>query len=169
MTGCGKLSEAVRIEASRWDCATQRRAMISIREAVFVVEQGVPVELELDGRDAACRHVLALDPEDRPIGTARMEDYGHIGRIAVLRDWRKRGVGSQLLTTLLDVARQAGLESVDLDSQVHAIGFYEAHGFRARGEVFLDAGIPHRNMQASLDELRCVPEPVCGQEGPGGP
>ncbi len=133
--------------------------MISIREVVFVVEQGVPVELELDGLDPACQHVLALDSEDRPIGTARMQECGHIGRIAVLRPWRKRGVGSRLLTALIQIAREAGLETVDLDSQLHAIGFYEKHGFRARGDSFLDAGIPHRNMLSSLDE----------SGGPGGP
>ena len=144
------MSEAIRIEASRWDHGPQRRAMISIREAVFVVEQGVPVELELDGLDPACHHVLAVDPQGRPIGTARMQRCGHIGRIAVLLEWRKRGIGSGLLNALTEMARREGLESVDLDAQVHAIGFYEKHGFRTRGDVYLDAGIPHRNMRSRL-------------------
>lgn len=148
------MSEAFRIEASRWDHGTQRRAMISIREAVFVVEQGVPVELELDGLDPACHHVLAFDPQDRAIGTARMQRCGHIGRIAVVLEWRKRGIGSRLLSALTEVARREGLESVDLDAQVHAIGFYEKHGFRPRGDVYLDAGIPHRNMVSRLDPIR---------------
>ncbi len=132
--------------------------MISIREAVFVVEQGVPVELELDGLDPDCHHVLAFDPEGRPVGTARMQGRGHIGRIAVVREWRKRGVGSRLLSALIDVARAEGLESVDLDSQVQAIGFYQKHGFRTRGEVYLDAGIPHRSMVSRIEPNRGVEE-----------
>ena len=99
------------------------------QETVFVVEQGVPLELELDGLDPTCHHVLALDAAGRSVGTARMQPCGHIGRIAVLRPWRNRGVGSRLLAELLEVARRAGLESVELDAQVHAISFYEKHGF----------------------------------------
>ena len=144
------MSEAIRIEASRWDHGPQRRAMISIREAVFVVEQGVPVELELDGLDPACHHVLAFDPQGRPIGTARMQRCGHIGRIAVVLEWRKRGIGSGLLNALTEMARREGLESVDLDAQVHAIGFYEKHGFKRRGGAFMDAGLEHFNMVARL-------------------
>jgi predicted GNAT family N-acyltransferase len=144
------VSEEVRIEIASWDCAVERSAMKGIRETVFVVEQGVPLELELDGLDSTCHHVLALDAAGRSVGTARMQPCGHIGRIAVLRPWRKRGVGSRLLAELLEVARRAGLESVELDSQVHAIGFYEKHGFKRRGGVFLDAGLEHFNMVARL-------------------
>jgi predicted GNAT family N-acyltransferase len=144
------VSDAFRIESAQWSRPAERHAMIDIRETVFVVEQGVPVELELDGVDAECHHVLAFDSRDRPIGTARMQQSGHIGRIAVRREWRKRGVGSRLLAALVELARREGLDSVDLDAQVHAIGFYEKHGFRTRGEVYLDAGIPHRNMLSRI-------------------
>ena len=125
-------------------------AMIAIREAVFVVEQGVPVEIEIDGRDPACAHVLALDHESRSIGTARMLPSGHIGRIAVVREWRERGVGSLLVAALLEQARRSGLSEVDLDSQTHAIGFYEKLGFEVRGEEFMEAGIAHQNMVLRL-------------------
>ena len=120
--------------------------MIGLRREVFVVEQEVPIELELDGADSDCRHLLAFDSEGRPIGTARMEADGHIGRIAVVKSWRRRSVGSQLVEALVESAREAGLTSVDLDSQVHALGFYQKLGFEPRGEVFMEAGIPHQTM-----------------------
>ena len=77
---------------------------------------------------------------------------GHIARIAVVPEWRERGVGSRLVEAFVRRARATGLSSVDLDSQVHAIGFYEKLGFTARGDVFLDAGIEHRNMFLPLPE-----------------
>ncbi len=124
--------------------------MIGIRREVFVVEQQVPIDIELDGADPDCGHLLAFDPDGRPIGTARMQASGHIGRIAVVKVWRKRGVGARLVEALVAVAREAGLASVDLDSQVHAVGFYEKLGFEARGDVFMEAGIPHQNMVRRL-------------------
>ena len=124
--------------------------MIGLRREVFVVEQEVPIELELDGADSDCRHLLAFDSEGRPIGTARMEADGHIGRIAVVKSWRRRSVGSQLVEALVESAREAGLTSVDLDSQVHALGFYQKLGFEPRGDVFMEAGIPHQAMLRRL-------------------
>lgn len=141
----------VRIEATSWSDIVEREAMIEIRREVFVDEQGVPIDIELDGTDPACRHLLAFDPDGRPIGTARMQESGHIGRIAVLRDWRQKGVGARLVETMVGCAREAGLASVDLDSQGHAVGFYERLGFEARGDVFMEAGIPHHNMVRKLD------------------
>jgi predicted GNAT family N-acyltransferase len=141
---------AVRIERASWARARDREAMIAIRRAVFVVEQGVPVEIELDGRDPACLHLVAFGPEGAAIGTARMTDAGHVGRIAVLAPWRGRRVGAQLVEAMIGLARDAGLARVDLDSQVQALGFYEKLGFEARGEEFLEAGIPHRNMLLEL-------------------
>lgn len=140
----------VRIERARWTDEGEREAIVGIRHEVFVVEQEVPIEIELDGSDPGCRHLLALDPDGRPIGTARMQPGGHIGRIAVLEEWRKRAVGARLVEAMVDSAREAGLTSVDLDSQVHAIGFYQKLGFESRGDVFMEAGIPHQNMVRSL-------------------
>ena len=140
----------IRIERTSWANEVEREAMIGIRHEVFVVEQEVPVELELDAADPECRHLLAFDPDGTPIGTARMQADGHIGRIAVVRPWRKRGIGAQLVEALVAAARESGLDSVDLDSQVHATGFYQKLGFEARGDVFMDAGIPHQNMLLRL-------------------
>lgn len=127
------------------DAAALRR----IRDEVFVHEQHVPPELEWDGLDETCLHVLAI-AGDQPIGTARMLPDGHIGRMAVRRPWRGRGVGGALLSYLLECARAQGLSEVRLNAQIHAIPFYERFGFNAHGEPFLDAGIPHRRMTRRL-------------------
>ena len=125
-----------------------------IREAVFVREQSVPLELEWDGKDPACVQVLAHDSYGEAIGTGRMSPSGHIGRMAVLAGRRNSGVGSALLRTLLTIAREQGLVSVYLNAQVEALEFYSRHGFRADGEIFLEAGIPHRRMALSLTPLQ---------------
>jgi predicted GNAT family N-acyltransferase len=147
----------VRIAPASWQDDRAREAMIEIRRVVFVVEQQVPIDIELDGCDPDCRHLLASDADGTPIGTARMVESGHIGRIAVVAAWRKRGVGSRLVDAMIDLARTAGLGSVDLDSQTHAIGFYEKLGFRAQGDEFMEAGIPHQNMYRSLLDKEAAP------------
>jgi predicted GNAT family N-acyltransferase len=153
-TGTANTQARIEIERARWDDLRQREEMSAIRMEVFVAEQQVPADEEIDGRDPACRHVLARDEHGGAIGTARMQQSGHIGRIAVVRAWRRRAVGSRLVAALLDLAREQGLESVDLGAQLQAIGFYERLGFAARGEIFMDAGIPHRNMVLSLSRLQ---------------
>jgi len=110
----------------------------------------VPAELEWDGLDPACIHVLAYVNGELPVGTARLLDDGHIGRMAVLRPWRRRGIGSRMLETLIEVARQTGKSGCALNAQTHALGFYERHGFVAEGGIFDDAGIPHRHMKLKL-------------------
>jgi predicted GNAT family N-acyltransferase len=79
-----------------------------------------------------------------------MQASGHIGRIAVVEDWRNRGVGTRLVEAMIEQARDAELRSVDLDSQTHAVGFYRKLGFEARGDVFMEAGIQHQNMVLTL-------------------
>ena len=127
-----------------------RDAIMTVRETVFIQEQHVPVELEWDGLDDAAQHVIALI-DNQVVGTARMLVDGHIGRMAVLKPWRQQMIGTALLQTLLDYARQAGLQSVFLSAQTSAIPFYEKQGFIASGEIFMDAGIPHKNMALRLN------------------
>ncbi|HZQ46480.1 MAG TPA: GNAT family N-acetyltransferase [Verrucomicrobiae bacterium] len=117
-----------------------------VRAAVFVREQRVPEKIEIDGRDPDCFHLLAVDAHNNPVGTARMDISGHLGRIAVLRSWRNRGIGSGLVREMIRRSGALGLKTVDLNAQVHALGFYERLGFKARGEIFYEANIPHRNM-----------------------
>jgi len=123
----------------------------AIRRAVFVQEQGVPEELEWDELDEHCRHVLALGPGEVVIGTGRLTPDARIGRMAVAREWRGLGVGSAILTALLQEAQNAGCVIVSLHAQVHALPFYEKHGFSAQGLEFLEADIPHRVMKIEFD------------------
>ncbi|WP_297798763.1 GNAT family N-acetyltransferase [Arenimonas sp. GDDSR-1] len=122
----------------------------AVREPVFVIEQQVPLDLEWDAIDPDCRHVLALDAEERPIGTGRLTPQHTIGRMAVLPEWRGKGVGDALLVRLIGLARAAGWPSVSLHAQVDAIGFYRKHGFVAEGGVYTEAGILHQNMTLDL-------------------
>jgi predicted GNAT family N-acyltransferase len=137
-----------RIEPARWP--EDRHDLLQVREAVFVAEQGVPLELERDAHDGTALHLLARDGDGNPVGTGRLLPDGHIGRIAVMRAWRGRGVGSALLNALVGEARKRGLAGVQLNAQCTAVDFYERHGFVAEGPVFDDAGIPHRHMQREL-------------------
>ncbi|MGC3976480.1 MAG: GNAT family N-acetyltransferase [Nitrospira sp.] len=143
-----KAEQHIRVELVDW---THAQAVIRpIRETVFIREQAVPEELEWDGLDPQCAHVLALNELGDAIGTARLQAQGTIGRMAVLKDWRGRGAGRALLRTLLDCAVRQGLTRVTLSAQTHAIGFYERAGFHVVGELFMDAGIPHRKMVKDL-------------------
>ncbi len=125
----------------------------AIRLAVFVEEQHVPPEEEWDELDATATHVLAR-LGDTSVGTARLvvaDQRARIGRMAVLREYRKQGAGSALMRCLLDIARSAALPEAYLAAQVHAIPFYERFGFTAQGPQFEEAGIPHRWMTLPLD------------------
>jgi predicted GNAT family N-acyltransferase len=91
--------------------------------------------------------VLVTDAENRPVGCGRLKADGHIGRMAVLKEYRGQGVGSAILVALLEVARAQRCAEVYLHAQVSAIPFYEKHGFCVSSEVFLDSGIPHKIMR----------------------
>ncbi len=119
---------------------------MEVRAAVFVVEQGVACEIEVDGRDQNCVHFLARDGGGNPVGTARLDREGHVGRVAVLAAWRRKGVGSRLMEAAVGKARKLGMARVELNSQTHATRFYERLGFEVVGEEFAEAGIPHVRM-----------------------
>jgi predicted GNAT family N-acyltransferase len=127
-----------------------RAALRAIRTVVFVEEQHVPAELEWDGRDEECFHTLAFSRRGEPIGCARLLPEGYIGRMAVVSGWRKKGVGSELLKALLARAAALQLREVRLHAQLHAIPFYERHGFEQIGDEFMEAGIPHMEMVRRL-------------------
>ena len=116
-----------------------------IREAVFITEQAVPPELEWDAEDPGAVHFLACEG-DYPIGTARLLTDGHIGRVAVLKDWRGLKVGAALMQATIAEAERRGLQRQFLTAQVHATAFYERLGFEIVSEEFLEAGIPHVDM-----------------------
>lgn len=124
------------------------RAM-PIRHQVFVKEQQVPPELELDEFDPVSCHALALLGE-QPIGTGRLLPDGHIGRMAVLAEWRGQQVGSRLLSALLAEAQRRGMRQVVLNAQTHAMAFYTRFGFVPVGEEYQEAGLPHHTMARDL-------------------
>jgi predicted GNAT family N-acyltransferase len=137
----------LRIELLPWDEARAHAA--PIRFAVFVAEQRVPAEIELDEMDAKSLHAVAFG--DRfPVGTGRLLPDGHIGRMAVLKAWRGHGAGRALLRALVAEARRRGDRRVLLSSQVHALGFYRAEGFEPEGPVYEEAGIPHQAMRLGI-------------------
>lgn len=136
------------IEAGSW--GELGKSARSVRETVFVEEQRVPRDLEMDEHDAASRHVVARDAEGGAIGTGRLLPDGHIGRMAVLADWRGKGVGRALLERLLEEAAGQNLRRLALHAQTQACGFYRRFGFVEEGPEFMEAGIPHRTMVRPL-------------------
>lgn len=141
------------VDIAGWSRERDREALLGIRQQVFVVEQGVSESRERDGLDPECWHVLARDETGQPIGCARISPEHKIGRMAVLREWRAQGVGTVLLRELIRRARTLGWSEVTLAAQVSAIGFYEREGFTAYGDVFDDAGLPHRSMSLALTAI----------------
>jgi len=135
------------IELLSWE---EARAHASpIRFTVFCEEQGVPREIELDEHDAVSLHALAFE-DGKPVATGRLLPDGHIGRMAVLEDWRNRGIGGLILDALMERARQRGDPQVILSAQVGAARFYEAHGFVRHGAEYMEAGIRHQEMRRRL-------------------
>lgn len=136
-----------RIELLSWEEA--RRHASPIRFTVFCEEQGVPREIELDEQDSRCIHAIAYEGV-HAIGTARLLPDGHIGRMAVLKGWRNRGVGGLMLQKLMERAKGRGDREIVLSAQVHAVPFYRAHGFVEEGSEYLEAGIRHQAMKRVL-------------------
>lgn len=133
----------------------QLQQAFSIRTKVFVKEQNVPVEEELDSFDVLdgdCQHVL-LTQDDVAVGTGRVrlvEHYGKLQRVAILKEYRQHGFGKVIILKLEQLAAELGATKAKLDAQVHAIGFYEKLGYTVQSDVFLDAGIEHVLMVKEL-------------------
>ena len=129
----------------------------AIRRRVFIEEQHVPEEIEMDDDDARAFHALAI-LDGKPIGCGRYVAHSHevnpdevkIGRMAVLPDLRTRGIGREILLFLMRIARERGYRHAILHAQLTAEGFYLKNGFTPIGEVFEEAGIAHRAMQRAL-------------------
>lgn len=130
-----------------WERARQLAS--PIRFQVFVREQRVPAEIELDDMDAPSLHAIAFENE-KAIGTGRLLPDGHIGRMAILKEWRRRGIGAAILKALIDAAERRGDREIALSAQLHAVEFYRMHGFEPVGDVYEEAGIPHQAMVRAL-------------------
>jgi predicted GNAT family N-acyltransferase len=125
-------------------------ALEHVRRAVFIVEQGIAEADEWDSADVQCVHALALTAKRDAVGTGRLEATGKIGRLAVLAEFRGRGLGGELLEWLVAEARRQGMKQVFLHAQVHALEFYLRHDFRPQGPEFDEVGIPHQRMSRRL-------------------
>jgi len=121
-----------------------------LRFAIFVGEQNVPSGIELDDQDATCLHAVAYDIDDKAIGTGRLLPDGHIGRMAVVKEWRRRGIGAEIMAALAAEARKRGHARVIVSAQLQAAEFYRELGFVAEGKVYPDAGILHQKMVKTL-------------------
>ena len=124
----------------------------ALRYEVFVHEQNVPPEIELDEEDKHATHIIA--EENRyAVGCARLliQDGGHIGRLAVKKSKRGQGIGKEICRFIIELCRERGLKRVWLNSQLHAVGFYEKLGFSPCGDTFFEAGIEHIEMELTLE------------------
>ena len=131
------------------DWHTDKDSLTQIRRRVFIEEQNVPEDMEWDEHDNSSIHFLAT-LDNKIIATARLKTDGQVGRMAVLAEYRNKGIGSKLLQSVLLAARQQKLKNVYLHAQVSAISFYKKHGFTACGHVFYEANIPHREMSIKI-------------------
>jgi ElaA protein len=147
------VSESSRIKVIAIESPADMQRALAIRRRVFIEEQNVPEEIELDADDGHAFHALAT-LDGVAIGCGRMLDHGDsevkIGRMAVLREFRGTGVGAHILRFLIDRARARGLRRAILHAQLTAEGFYLKEGFNPVGGVFDEAGIAHRKMERDL-------------------
>lgn len=133
-----------RLHIVNWE--DEASALRMIRTAVFIHEQRVPEDLEWDDFDAISMHVLALNADGQPVGTLRLLPDGHVGRMAVLKEWRGKGIGSAMMLKVLEEINNRRISEVMLNAQTTAVRFYEKFGFQVYGKEFMDAGISHVKM-----------------------
>lgn len=143
------ITDNIQVAVVSW--SEQQQALSEVRREVFITEQKVPEELEWDDIDADCRHVLASDTSyssllQIPVGTGRLLADGQIGRMAVRKEYRRQGIGYAILQKLIELAICDGHKQIYLHAQLTAVPFYKQAGFKAQGETFMDAGIPHIKM-----------------------
>jgi predicted GNAT family N-acyltransferase len=142
------IPEDFSVEPASWE--HDLPALRAVRERVFLIEQNIPPEDEWDELDAKSRHVIARDGAGQPIGTGRLTPNHAIGRMAVLAEWRGRGVGAAIMGVLLEQARALRYPAIELHAQCHAIPFYASFGFSAYGDEFFECAIAHRMMRLEL-------------------
>lgn len=138
----------VSIKKTAWQ--QDREALSQLRHQVFILEQGVPEDLEWDEHDEPSTHFLAISEQGEPVGCVRLLPSGQISRLCVLEHFRNLNIGSQLLATVETEARAQGMKEIFLHAQTQATNFYEVAGFTTTGGIFLEANIPHRQMFKEL-------------------
>ena len=136
-------SDSIKIFETSWSQSSKE--ISEVRHNVFVVEQSVPSEIEMDGKDSDCIHFLALE-KSKPIGAARLQKYGKIERVSVLREYRTKGIGTAIMKMVIEKARNMDIEKIYLHSQMDSKNFYQQLGFFQHGEIFFEADKPHIEM-----------------------
>lgn len=136
-------SDDIKIHIASWQ--KDREVLAKIRREIFIEEQKVPEELEWDEHDESSTHFFVTSGQ-QVVAVARLKADGQIGRMGVLPDYRRQDIGSKLLDFVLRLAASRNLAEVYLHAQTQAIRFYQQHGFIARGDIFYEAGIAHREM-----------------------
>jgi predicted GNAT family N-acyltransferase len=136
------------------DWHSDEAAIAQVRRVVFIEEQAVPEALEWEALDGECAWFVAATPAGEVIGIVRLTGAARIGRMAVLAPWRRCGVGTALLDSVLTEARRQGRANLSLSAQLHAVPFYARHGFQPEGDIYLDAGIPHRAMTLTFEDFQ---------------
>jgi len=134
------------------DWAQDKDQLTNVRTRVFIEEQKVPVDLEIDGLDPQCLHVKALNQAGIIVGTARLLPNHYIGRMCVDRPYRQHGVGGGMLQFFIDYAHRQHFPALMLNAQISALDFYQKYGFVADSEIFLEADIAHRHMTLDLTQ-----------------
>jgi predicted GNAT family N-acyltransferase len=137
----------LKVEIVKWIDGYAPLSMI--REKVFIEEQKVMSQLEWDGKDEEAIHFLAYQDE-KAIGCARafvIENHMQLGRMAVLKEYRNKGIGSFLIEKAITTAKLNQLSKISISAQCHAIDFYKKFGFEVKSEIYLDAGISHQDME----------------------
>jgi predicted GNAT family N-acyltransferase len=143
------------MKAKRISVGEDLNKAFHIRKAVFVEEQGVPLEDEFDEFDnlyGQCEHLLVYF-EEQPVGTGRIrwvDEFGKLERICILESYRKFGLGKVIITALEDIAQERGAKKVKLHGQTQAEGFYKKLGYQTSSSVFIEDGIPHLLMTKEL-------------------
>lgn len=136
------------LQVGSWD--SLKKGAQYVREIVFICEQNIPAELEMDAMDINCIHAVVSDGRGQAIATGRLLPDAHIGRMAVLKEFRGLGIGYSVLDALCNQAKQRGYAVVRLNAQIGAENFYTKYGFLREGEEFIEANIAHISMVKSL-------------------
>lgn len=126
---------------------------INIRKIVFIKEQKVPLDIEIDGLDSESEHFLAY-LDDKPIGCGRVRtnnNYAKLERIAILKEFRGKGFGKELTNFLIDYCKKKNVKRIILHSQSHVVDFYKKFGFKIAGRPFFEANIEHLEMYLNID------------------
>lgn len=135
------------------DWTEDKQRLIALRYQVFVDEQKVPAEIEIDDMDSQCLHIKASLSDGQIIATARLLPNQYVGRMCVAKPYRRQGIAGAMLDFIIQHARSLGFKSLHLNAQINAQTLYEKYGFTADSDIFMEAGIAHRHMSLPLTQL----------------